>query len=130
VFFQVWPQPLLTVGGSHLIGEAIALCGGRNVFERLDGLAPAVSVEAVVAARPQVILSPAESDAGLQPIHDAGRPEFAIWRRFATLPAVEQGWLVALPGDLISRQGPRVLDGVAQLCSVLDEARRDAELRR
>jgi iron complex transport system substrate-binding protein len=130
VFFQVWPQPLLTVGGSHLIGEAITLCGGRNVFDRLEGLAPAVSVEAVVAARPQVILSPAESDAGLQPMRDPARPEFSIWRRFAALPAVEHGQLVALPGDLISRQGPRVLDGVVQLCDVLEQARREAKVRR
>ncbi len=32
VFYQVWAAPLMTLSGRHVISEAIALCGGRNVF--------------------------------------------------------------------------------------------------
>src|SRR5204863_824642 len=32
VFYEVWNDPLQTIGGAHLISEAITLCGGTNVF--------------------------------------------------------------------------------------------------
>ena len=46
VFYQVWPQPMMTLGGRHLISEALHVCGARNVFEKLAPIAPQVAVEA------------------------------------------------------------------------------------
>ena len=57
VFIQLDDQPLFTVNSRHIISEIVELCGGRNVFAALPQLAPSISVEAVVAADPQVILS-------------------------------------------------------------------------
>lgn len=31
-FYQIWKQPLKTVGQGQIIGDAIAICGGDNVF--------------------------------------------------------------------------------------------------
>ncbi|HEX7971964.1 MAG TPA: helical backbone metal receptor, partial [Thiobacillus sp.] len=45
VFYQVWDRPLMTVGGTHWISDALALCGARNVFADLRGLSPVVSRE-------------------------------------------------------------------------------------
>jgi iron complex transport system substrate-binding protein len=38
VFYQVWDQPLMTLNGTHMISDVIALCGGRNVFGKLEPL--------------------------------------------------------------------------------------------
>jgi iron complex transport system substrate-binding protein len=115
VFYQIWNAPLYTVGGKHLVSEAIRLCGGENVFASLTLPAPGVSVEAVLAARPDVII--AGGDGGIRPswLDD--------WKRWPALPAVASGSLYAVNADLLHRPGPRFLEGVEELCAKLDAAR-------
>ena len=50
VFYQVSDVPLYTVGGDHLITQALQLCGAQNVFASLALPAPEISIEAVLAA--------------------------------------------------------------------------------
>ena len=115
VFYEIWDAPLYTIGGRHLISEAIALCGGENVFAALSLPAPEVSVEAVLAARPDVIV--AGADGAVRP------PWLDRWRRWPELPAARQGHLYVVDANLLHRDGPRFADGVAALCAALDAAR-------
>lgn len=107
VFYQLWDQPLLTVGGEHWIGEAVALCGGRNVFADLGEAAPVVSREAVLLRVPQVIVG--EEASALR----------RSWLRFDALPAVRNQAFVEVDADLLHRPTPRLLDGVKRLCEGL-----------
>ena len=116
VFHQIWDRPLMTVGGSHLISEVIALCGGRNIFDGLSTLAPVVSAEAVLDADPELI-----GAAGTGTPRDAG---LGAWLAWPQLRAVARGNLYVLPPDLISQAAPRILDGAQQLCEAMDAARR------
>jgi len=115
VFYQIWSEPLMTLGGRHVLTEAIRLCGGRSVFEDLVPIAPQVSVEAVIAAQPEVIVT-AEPD---------GRASGAldVWRRFPQIPAVAHDQLVTLDANRINRHTPRLVDEVAVLCSRISAAR-------
>ncbi len=115
VFYQIWTQPLMTLAGTHVINEAIRLCGGRNIFESLTAIAPQVSLESVVAADPQVMVT-AEPDA---------RPSDAmdLWRRFDGVSAVRNRLLVTLDANKINRDGPRIVDEIAVLCERIDAAR-------
>ena len=116
VFYEIWNEPLYTVGGEHLISEAIRICGGENVFASLTLPAPGVSVEAVLAARPDAIIAGTEG---------AVRPAWLDdWKRWTTLPAVAQGHLYTVDANLLHRPGPRFLDGMEGLCAALDAARR------
>ena len=54
VFYEVWNQPLMTVGGKQIISDVIRLCGGENVFDQLNQMAPTVTVESVLAVNPEV----------------------------------------------------------------------------
>ena len=56
VFYQVWDQPLYTVGGGQIISDALSVCGARNVFDELTLPAPQVSIESVLQRDPEVIL--------------------------------------------------------------------------
>jgi iron complex transport system substrate-binding protein len=115
VFYEIWNQPLMTVGGNHLISAALAVCGGRNVFGALSQPAAAIELEAVLRADPEAIVA-----SGM----DAARPEWLDhWRRWPRLRAVKNGNLFFVPPDLLQRHTPRILDGVEQLCSALDSAR-------
>jgi iron complex transport system substrate-binding protein len=115
VFYQVWHDPLQTVGAGHLISEVIALCGGKNLFADTRGLAPRVSREAVIARNPQVILASGSSegvDAWFEP-----------WRSVTSLAATRRGALYLLNPDLIERPTPRIAEGAQQLCEALEHAR-------
>jgi len=114
VFYQVWNEPLISVGGREIINDVITLCGGVNIFAD-QGLAPKVSIEAVLQRRPQVIIA-----SGM----DVSRPEWLDdWRRWPQLPAVTNGNLYHIPPDLLQRHTPRALDGAEQMCRRLEEAR-------
>jgi iron complex transport system substrate-binding protein len=115
VFYEVWNEPLYTIGGRHLISQAIDVCGGDNVFAALTIPAPSVTVEAVVAASPEVIVG--GDDAGKRP------PWLDDWRRWPSIPAVRDGNLFGASGDLLHRPGPRFVEGMAMLCADLDTAR-------
>ena len=116
VFIEVWHQPLMTVSGAHLISDALRLCGGRNVFGDASMLAPRVSREALLAARPQVLIM--SSGFGTE-AEQASR-----WRLAAgTLPAVRAGQLYAIDPALLQRQGPRLIEATQAMCEKLDSAR-------
>jgi iron complex transport system substrate-binding protein len=116
VFYQIWNEPLYTIGGRHLISEAIGTCGGENVFQALTLPAPEVSVEAVLAARPDAIIAGADG---------AVRPAWLDdWKRWPIVPAVALGNLYTVDANLLHRTGPRFLDGMDGLCAALDDARR------
>jgi iron complex transport system substrate-binding protein len=115
VFYQVWDKPLYTLNGKHIVNDAIRLCGGDNIFAALPTTAPEVTVEAVLLARPDVIISgdrPAAPAAGL-----------ALWRPMHGVPVVRRGKLFSIDGDLLNRAGPRMVQGMARLCETIDQAR-------
>ncbi len=115
VFYQLGDAPMFTVGAPQLITQAIRLCGGHNVFGALAAPAPSINVEAVVAARPQVIV--AGTDNAVPPAW------LQAWKRWPDLPAVRAGNLFTVDAMLLHRPGPRFIDGVTQLCAALDGAR-------
>lgn len=118
VFYQVSGRPLYTINGEHFVSEIIGLCGGINVFEDLNDIAPLVSVEAVVSRRPEVMLA-----AG-----DGGTDVFADWRQWPTLPANQYGNHYFLDAGEIGRASPRLLNAAAALCGALDTSRENRAL--
>src|SRR5260370_28308924 len=121
VFYQISERPLMTVTGRHFISDAIARCGGRNVFADLPLIAPMIDAEAVMAADPDVIIA-ARRDAG-----DAAWQAF--WLRFGQLRAVRNANLVTLQQDQMHRHGPRAIAATGRLCDALHEARARAGLK-
>ncbi len=121
VFYQIWGDPTYTVGGGHLISQAIAACGGANVFATLTLPAPQVSVEAVIAARPAAIIAGADG---------AARPAWLdAWSRWRAIPAVRDGQVHVVDADRLHRPGPRFAEGVAGLCAAIDLSRPAAHAR-
>jgi iron complex transport system substrate-binding protein len=113
VFYQIWSEPLMTLNDTHMASAVIRLCGGRNIFGNLQPIAPTVSVEAVLKADPQAIMTGTGSK----------EDPFAAWRRFPKMSAVANGNLVAIDSNLITRPGPRILQGTEAVCKSLDAIR-------
>ncbi|APR37505.1 cobalamin-binding protein [Paraburkholderia sp. SOS3] len=119
VFYEVWERPLMTLNGTHLLSDVIALCGGRNVFAQLEPLVPTVSTEAVLAANPEAIVTAAPGATA----SNTALPQLDSWRQWPAITAVARDNLFAIDGDLINRPTPRLAQGAAQLCEDLDIAR-------
>jgi iron complex transport system substrate-binding protein len=110
VFYEISDRPLMTLGGGHFVSDAIALCGGRNVFADAALMAPVVNVESVLAADPEAIIT--TFDPWLEP-----------WRRFPGLRAVQANNLFVVSVNEMHRHGPRAIGATAQLCRHIDAAR-------
>jgi iron complex transport system substrate-binding protein len=116
VFLQVNDQPLYTVNDKQIMSQALALCGGKNIFGGLSELAPAVSVESVLAANPDVIIS----------VDDTVPNPLAQWQQWKHLRAVAHRNVFPLAADDLARPTPRLISGIRALCEKLDEARERA----
>lgn len=115
VFYQVWNKPLMTVNDSHLIGQVIRLCGGRNVFAELPRQIPRIDIEAVLSANPQAILAGG--------MGEENRYWLTEWQAYPGLQAVQQGNLFFIPPSLVQRPTPRLLEGARLLCESLETSR-------
>ena len=112
-FYQVWDKPLYTLSGKHILTDAMKLCGGENIFDKLTVTAPIVSIESVLQANPEAIIATAEKNYG----------GVELWKPYGTLAAVRSNNLFTLDGHLLNRAGPRMVQGTAAMCEVLEQAR-------
>lgn len=115
VLYQVWSPPIYTIGGAHIVTDALAVCGARNVFANERVAAPAVGVEAVIARNPDVIVVSAPRGEAEQWI--------AEWRRFPRLAATAAGHLYRFDDPRLDRMGPSAIEATAALCRIIDAAR-------
>jgi iron complex transport system substrate-binding protein len=119
VFIEVDDRPLYTVNGQQIMSEIVELCGGRNVFADLNELAPAIGIEAVIAANPQVIVSTDDT------VPDAA----ASWNRWRHIEAVRTGNVYTLRSDDIARATTRLTVAAEAVCRTLDTARERLQAR-
>ena len=117
VFYQVASRPLYTINGTHYISELLSMCGGRNIFGDLGGLAPLVDVEAVVSRNPEAMLA----------AEDSTQAAFDVWDRFPDLAANQYGNRFFMPAAEIGRATPRLVDAGAAVCEALENARRNKQ---
>lgn len=109
VFYQIWDTPLYTIGSRQIIGDALRVCGAENLFDDLPLPAPQVSVEAVLARDPQVILLSAPGLA-------------AAWQAWPQLTAVQRRQVWTIPDKGLERPSLQMLAATEQLCQQLDRA--------
>jgi len=109
-------RPLVVAGSGTFLDDLMRTAGAENLGASSVGSYPTISRESVAARDPEVLML--LSDA----VRDTARllEEFPEWR---TMTAVREGRLVILDSDLLSRPGPRAVEALAQLSSVLRSVR-------
>lgn len=121
VFYQIWHQPMQTLNDKHIVNDVITLCGGINIFAKQREIAPKVSVEAVIALDPELIITG---------VSDGQRPSwFDDWQRWPSITAVKKNQLFVVDADIMVRHAPRILLGAEQLCRYLAQARVSDEVK-
>lgn len=116
VMYQVWRRPVYTIGGRHVITNALELCGAANIFADLAVAAPAVTEESVIARNPDAIVASGPAADAHVMLDD--------WRRFPALAATANGRLLTFSDMRLDNMGPSALEATAALCALLDGARR------
>jgi iron complex transport system substrate-binding protein len=113
-FFEVYYPPLTTIGPDTFIYDLLERAGCDPVTEEATSDYPEWSVDELVADGPDVYLVTPESAKSVAAV--SKRPGFAA------IPAIEGGRVVLVDGDLVTRAGPRVIEGLRQLAEALGTA--------
>jgi ABC-type Fe3+-hydroxamate transport system substrate-binding protein len=111
VFYQLGDGRLFTLSNKHMIGEALAACGAKNIFGELAIPAPEVSREAVIAAKPDAILLASAS----------AREAVATQWKSSPLAATP---LIVVDGSRLHRPTLRTVDAVRELCEAVARVRK------
>ena len=113
VFYEVYDEPLMTVGRSTIIGQLLEMAGGINVFADLSGRYPQVSSEEVVKRNPSCILGHTGHQFALTPSQIGQRPGWSH------ITAVKQHCIRLLNGDTVARPGPRLAEALEAIAKAL-----------
>ena len=119
IYYEVWQNPRYTLGGSHFSREIFNLCSARNIFEDVKEKAPIVSLEAIIARNPDVILTgDRHGDENLQALRNH-------WLQWPQITAVKTSRIHYVDADIFTRSSPRALNAAEHLCELLAEVRKD-----
>lgn len=117
VLWVVQREPLRVAGRDTFVNEMIELAGGENAIGRTVHKYPPLGAEQVVASGAEVIIEPAMGrEENLDAQRDAA---LRYWARFRNVPAVANNRIYVIPGDTVSRLGPRLYEGTETIARCL-----------
>jgi iron complex transport system substrate-binding protein len=111
VFYQVSAAPLYTIGRDSFLTDLIRRAGGVSVTANVPGAFPRYSDESALASQPEAVIMSVDSSMD----QSNARPASSL----AKSPAVLSGRVYGINGDLLSRPGPRLVEGLEQMARVL-----------
>ena len=110
-------RPLVVAGGRTFLDDLLRAAGAENLGAQSAGSYPTLSRESIAARDPEVLILLSDAAADTSRLLE----EYPEWK---TLAAVRHGQLAILDSDLLSRPGPRALEGLVLLSEILRSARR------
>jgi len=118
VFFMVDgtdPAMPWTAGGQSFIHDVITIAGGRNIAAGIADDYTQLSIEEIVNADPDVIVIQTMTG-GVPTVAVEVLEQHPIWGQ---LSAVKNGSIYLINGDLVSRPGPRIVQGLEEMAKIL-----------
>ncbi|RLE51688.1 MAG: cobalamin-binding protein, partial [Candidatus Methanomethylicota archaeon] len=115
VYYELWYDPLMSVGPGTFIHDLITIAGGENIFHDAKTQYPIISAEEVISRNPDVIILPdsymAEYNITVDQVKN--RPGWSA------INAVKNDKIYFIDEDLLVRPGPRLVDGLEQLAKII-----------
>jgi iron complex transport system substrate-binding protein len=100
VLMVVGHEPMIAVGSGTFLDELIALANAINISDKAGEAWPRLSMEYVIAMRPEVIL---DGQMGSDPSSPS-----RFWDAYPMIPAVRDHRVYGYPEDRVLRPGPRI----------------------
>jgi iron complex transport system substrate-binding protein len=114
VFYVMWHDPLMTVGGDTRIHELIETAGGINIYADTVGY-PMVELETLVEADPQIIIAGTGMGEGADAPFQFAKTE----SRFESSEARKNDRIYEINTDLVGRPSERMIDGLEHLTEMI-----------
>ncbi|HEX3010814.1 MAG TPA: cobalamin-binding protein [Syntrophomonadaceae bacterium] len=114
VYYEMWYQPLMSVGRNTLIGQIIKLAGGTNITDDCTEQYPQISEEVIIEKNPQVMINSYG--------HDAKKitpEEIAARKGWKDIAFVKNNRIYTIDSDILTLPGPRIVDGLEELAEYL-----------
>ena len=118
-FCPIWKKPWMAFNADTYAHDVLRLAGGANVTAGASDRYPRVTLEAIAAAEPEIVLLPDEP----YPFADRDRDDLGA---LASTPAVRRGRVHLVDGKALAWFGPRTADGVLYFAEIFSRDRRDA----
>ncbi|WP_102797310.1 cobalamin-binding protein [Bowmanella denitrificans] len=110
VFYYMWAKPMMSVGPNAWASRMLEICNGQSIFADAPSDYPEVTMEGVLARKPQLIVAAFE-----QP-----RAQFVShWQPWLNTLSLQEADLVSVDPDKLHRFSLRLADGIAQLCQTI-----------
>lgn len=106
------PAKPFTAGANTFIDLLIRTAGGTNIAASLKGDYPQISQEELLAQNPDIILL-GDAAYGMTPDQVVKRPGWT------SIKAVKENKVLAVDDNLVSRPGPRLIDGLEALAKLI-----------
>lgn len=103
-----------TAGPGSFVDALIIMAGGENIAAQAQGAWVQLSLEAVVASDPEIIILPAKHGTAFTPPETLR--EHLIWQR---ITAIRQDRIFTIDDDLVSRYGPRIIQGLEEMARII-----------
>ncbi|MBO3754906.1 MAG: cobalamin-binding protein [Candidatus Brockarchaeota archaeon] len=113
VYYEVWYDPLMSVGPETVQNDLIHTAGGENIFADAQAPYPTISSEAVITRDPEVIIVPTGYMGGVKSEDFEKRPGWS------GIDAVKNSRIFEVDENLIVRPGPRVIEGLERIALIL-----------
>jgi iron complex transport system substrate-binding protein len=111
VVMIVGHEPIVAAGRGTYLDDLIHLAGGDNIAEKSAESWPQLSIEYIIAMRPEIIL---DGSMGTE----ASAPA-AFWSRYPEIPAVRDHRICGYPQDPVLHPGPRVGQSLKMLARMI-----------
>jgi len=115
VYYELWFNPLMSVGPGTFIDSLISLAGGENIFHDATTQYPVVSSEDVIIKDPEVIILP-ES---YMKDYSVSIDQITSRLGWSAISAVKNDRIYIIDEDLLVRPGPRLVDGLEKLAQFI-----------
>jgi iron complex transport system substrate-binding protein len=116
VLWVVQREPLRIAPRDTFINEMIELAGGENAVGPSLHNYPPIGAEQVIAVAPETIIEPVMVPG---PPQEQQRQALAYWQKFTNVPAVVSRRIYVIDGDVVSRPGPRLPEGIETIAKCL-----------
>lgn len=113
VYYEMWYEPLMSVGRDNRIGQMIRMAGGVNITDDCIEEYPQISEEVIIEKNPDVMIN--SYGHGSNKVITSG---IAARKGWSQISFVKNHKIYTIDADLLELPGPRIVEGLEKMAEV------------